>query len=399
MYFSYVPRKLKQAREDIAILHNSVNEPIRVTDSGELRNLIMSLVKLEKYQIRPRAYALSNKEIEAVAGYIPHNYYSVNMDNLFEIFTLRSSERLCRVLFNQWQESYQNRACNGFMRRILRFDENLISLILSNNMDETIFDSVLSDSNVALRFGMEVNKRTFAGRKTLADKLSYFGIREESKLCTDCKFWFYTYCSKQDYLAVEKTELLKLAMQYNRHGQTALRKFLSNFLEKLTLRELIWFRTLADYLKTIIGDNVTDKEKLKSFFVGVQPFLEQKYIDWINLYKVEEYFGNDDRSRFWRQYHFKSVRKFNYSNSVVMEFERYYAVEFLGQAMGPIYIYSKDYFENYIIYKFRNNDNLHMRQELYQGRKWFFRKEHRGNWQKDVHSVLIRNSITNRIDL
>lgn len=31
---------------------------------------------------------------------------------------------------------------------------------------------------------------------------------------------------------------------------------------------------------------------------------------------------------------------------------------------------------------FNHNDNIHMRQELLHGRNWFYRKEHRGNWQK-----------------
>ena len=74
MSFSYFPKKLKKAKEEIILLHKNANEAIEVSDNEELRNLIMSLVKLEKFQIRPRAYALTNKEVEVVAGYIPHNY-------------------------------------------------------------------------------------------------------------------------------------------------------------------------------------------------------------------------------------------------------------------------------------------------------------------------------------
>ncbi len=399
MFFSYVPEKIKRAREDIALLHKNVNEPIEVSDNEELRQLIMSLVKLEKYQIRPRAYALSNKEIEMVAGYIPHNYYNVTMENLFEIFSIRSSESLCRVLLNHWQESYQNENCNAFMRGILKYDENLISLVLRNNMDEVLFDSILSDRDIPARFCMEIKKHYFPAGKSLMDKLSFFGIREDSKLSGECRFLFYTICNREDYLAIAKIDLLNLVKQYNRRGQSVLRSFLQNFLEKLSLRDLVPFRELADYLKTIVGENVGTKEKPNVFFEGFQSDLIQKYNDWINLYKVEEYFGNDERSRFWRQYHFKSVRKFKYSNSVVMEFDKYYAVEFLGQAMGPIYIYERNYFEHYIIKKFGCNDNSHMRQELLHDSNWFYRKEHRGYWQNDVRLVLINNRITNRIVL
>ena len=399
MSFPYFPKKLKKAKEEIILLHKNANEPIEVSDNENLRKLIMSLVKLEKYQIRSRAYALSNKEAEAVAGYIPHNYYGVNMKNLFEIFAIRTSGVLCQILYNQWQESYQNEVCNAFMRDILKYDENLISLILKNNMDEKLFDSILSDKDVASRLCNELKKHYFPRGKKLEEKLFYFGIREDSKLFFDCKFLFYLYCDKEDYLSIEKSKLLNLIKQYNRRGQNIIKRFLSNFLEKLSLRDLIGFKDLADYLKTIVGDNVSAKEKFNTFFKGFQPALVQKYIDWINLFKVEEYFGFDERSRFWKQYHFKSVRKYNYSNSVVMEFDTYYAVEFLGQGMGPLYIYPRDYFERYIINRFRNNDNSHMRHLLLYDKNWFYRKEHRGYWESDVQSMLIRNRITNRINI
>ena len=398
MSFSYFPKKLKRAKEEIVLLHKNASEPIKISDNEDVRNLIMSLVKLEKYQIRSRAFALSDKEVEVVAGYIPHNYYNVNMKNLFEIFVRRTSQYLCQILYNQWQESYQNEACNAFMRDILKFDENLISLILKNNMDEKLFDSILSEKSIAARFCVELKKHSFPRGKQFEEKIIFFGIREDSKLFYDCKFLFYLYCDKEDYLSIGKSELLNLTKQYNRHGQ-AIKRFLSNFLEKLSLRELVGFRDLANYLKTIVGDNVSAKEKFNAFFNGFPSLLVQKYIDWINLFKVEEYFGFDERSRFWKQYHFKSVRKYNYSNSVVMEFDKYYAVEFLGQGMGPLYIYTKDYFERFIVNHFRNNDNSRMRHLLLHDKRWFYRKEHRGNWENDVQSKLIRDRITNRIIL
>lgn len=399
MSFSYFPKKLKSAKEEIVLLHKNANEPIKISDNEDIRKLVMSLVKLEKYQIRSRAFALSNKEVEIVAGYIPHNYYKVNMKNLFEIFILRTSQFLCQVLYNQWQESYQNEACNAFIRDILKYDENFISLILKNNMDEKLFDSILSDKDIPARFCVELKNHYFPRGKKLEEKIIYFGIREDSKLFYDCKSLFYLYCEREDYLSIAKSELQNLVKQYYRRGQIILKKFLSNFLEKLSLRELIGFKDLADYFKTIVGDNVSAKEKFDAFFKDFPSSLVQKYIDWINLFKVEEYFGLDERSQFWKQYHFKSVRKYNYSNSVVMEFDKYYAVEFLGQRMGPLYIYSKDYFEHHIINRFKNNDNTHMRHFLLHDERWFYRKEHRGNWKNDVQSKLIRDRITNRIVL
>lgn len=399
MNFSYTPKRLQCAKEDIVLIHQKTSEAPKMTKNEELRKMILSLVALEQFQVKPQAYALTSREIDLVAGYIPHNYFNVDMKNLFRIFTYRSTDRLCQILFNQWQDSYHNRACNKFMREILVYDEHLIVLAQNNHMPETMFDSVLQDHDIATRFGKEIKKRNFTGKKSLAERLAYFGIRGDSQLYLDCEFLFYTYCDKEDYLNVQKLSLLNLVKQYSKRSQETLKDFLQNFLSKLELKELLSFKELAMFLQTITGDNGENKSKFENFFNAFDSLLVRKYINWINLYKVEEYFGYDERSSFWKQYKFESVRKYSYSNAVVMEFERYYAVEFLGRAMGPIYMYSKDYFEKNIIMRFKWNDNQQMRQELLHNSTWVYRKEHRGYWQGDVHSILIHNRITERLNI
>lgn len=400
MAFSYTPRRLKMAREDIALVHPQKGEPPKLILGDDLRKLILALVSLEQYQIKGRAYALTDRETYMVAGYIPHNYYNVEMKNLFQIFSIRTSDKLCEILFNQWQESYQNGACNAFIRDALANDEHLSFVIQKKHMIKSVFDSILQDSDIAVRFGKELGNLPLAKSTSFADKMAYLGIRDDSRLFKDCKFLFYTYCERQDYLAIQKTELVDLAKQYYKRSKDTLASFLKNFLLKLELKDLIDFKNLADYLRTITGDDYSTV-KFERFFRGFKHKLIRKYINWINFYKVEEYFGNDERSRFWKQYRFESVRRYNYSNAVVMEFEKYFAVEFLGAAMGPIYIYSKEYFEQYIMSKFSYYDNQQMRQMLYQGGdgQWFYRKPHLGYWQSDVHSTLVRNRITERLDI
>lgn len=399
MAFSYVPKRLKMAREDIALVHKYINESPKITKNEELRQLIVSLVSLDAIKVKVTAQVLSNKELDMVAGYIPHNYFNVDMKNLFTIFSARTTDRLCGILFNQWQDSYNNEKCNVFLREIIKWDEHLIVLAQKNHMNEEMFDSVLQDKDIAFRFGKELQKRKYVTARTLAERLTYFGIRDDSQLCRDCEFLFYTYCDKVDYLNIPKLDLLDLVKRYNRRGTSTLKAFLQNFLGKLELKELIGFRQLAVFLQGIIGDNANAKDKFEKFFIGFDPVLLRKYINWINLYKVEEFFGNDERSQLWKQYRFESVRRFNYSNAVIMEFEKYYAVEFLGQAMGPIYIYEKGYFERNLAQRFKNNNNLEMRSILLHSSSWFYRKEHRGYWQGDVHRTLINNKITERLVL
>jgi hypothetical protein len=81
-----------------------------------------------------------------------------------------------------------------------------------------------------------------------------------------------------------------------------------------------------------------------------------------------------------------------------MEFEKYYAVEFLGDSMGPIYFYNKEIFDKYVRRWMRIYNNSELRQQLYHSPNLYsYRKEHRGDWQWSVHSVLISNHITEKV--
>ena len=397
----FIPKRLIRARESIALIHRHTEEPTPISMDDELRKLIISLVSLEKYQVKARAYTLTKEEMDLVAGYIPHNYYNVELANLCKIFSIRTSDRLCTILFNQWQEAYNNVSCNAFLRELLDYDEHFIVLIQKNNMEEAFFKDILQDSNIAYRFGKEalIKPASTATGKTLADRMAFWGIREDSKLYSDCSFLFYTYCGREDYLVASKIALLNYVKQYEKKGIETLQGFLRNFLLKMWLKDLLLFKDIAMFLQSIIGDNRNNRKKFDAFFENFDPILVRKYINWINLFKIEEYFGSDERSAFWKKYKFESVRKYSYSNAVVMEFECYYAVEFLGKAMGPIYIYSKGNFEEKIIKKFWSYNNQQLRKELYHNSVWFYRKEHLGYWQGEVHRHLINNNITEPIVL
>lgn len=393
MNFNYVPKRLIQSKEDIVILHANKRTPVTVQPNNDLMTLITRLVSLELYQIKKNALALTEEETMKVAGYLPYNYYNVEMKNLFLVFQYRSNKRLCEILYNEWQDSYTNSDCNKYMKELLNDNEKFILTIRDKHLNESDFKDYLSSDDIAIRFGKETAKYHFKVGTSLKDKLNYFGIRSDSRLYHDCEFMFYTYCSKADYIAAGKNELLAIIKKY---GPVPLKEFLKNFLSKLELKEMQKFTDLAKYLTTQTGEN--HSEKFNSFFKGFDDLLIEKYVDWINVYKVYQYFGDDERSMFWKQYKFRDVKRYAYSNAVVMEFKRYYAVEFLGYNMGPIYIYEKDIFENTVRRWFSIFNNTDLRSQLYHSAHlYFYRKAHQGYWQYDVNDVLLRNRITERI--
>jgi len=394
--FTYIPKRLIQANSEIKIQHPLESSvPPQVQPSNELMALITRLANLELYQVKMNAMALTKEELHSVVAYLPFNYYNVEMHNLFLVFQFRSNKKLCEILYDQWQDSYENADCNKYiLSELLVKDEQFIMLIRGNNITEETYASYLRDGNIATKYGLALRNYSFSSGMNLKDKLAYFGVRSDSRLYRDCEFLFYTFCEREDYLLADKQALLVLL---NKYTENQLKQFLKNFLSKLSVKELEQFPAIASFLIKQTGEPQT--QQFTSFFVDFSYELIRKYTDWINVYKVNQYFGYDERSMFWKKYRFVDVKKYNYSDSVVMEFDRFVAVEFLGQAMGPIYIYNKDYFNSHVRQWFvnRSYDNNEMRHRLlhytdYNGHG--YRKEHRGYWQGDVHSILIYNHIT-----
>lgn len=393
MDFSYTPKRLIEAACDIALQHKKQREVFYIQPNDKLRVLIERLVALELYQVKQNALALAEDNVLSVAAYLPHNYYKVDMKNLFLIFNYRSTKEACEVLYEQWQSSYDNYECNRFIKEQLQINEKFIMLIRGYNLSEEIFDDILSSNIIASRFGKECVNRHFPSGYSLLNKMNYFGVKADTRLYNDCQFLFYTFCNKQDYLSASKSELLSVIRKY---GDSALKAFLYRFLELLTLTELEQFYELTRYFSLSLGE--LTQAKCIAFFSDATDEIKEKYRDWINRYKINQYFENDARSRFWKQYQFKSVERFNSSNSVLMEFDKYYAIEFLGDSMGPIYFYEKEIFNSKVRQWVRMLNNSDLRQKLYHNPNLHsYRKVHSGDWQWSVNSVLISNRITEKV--
>lgn len=393
MDFSYTPRRLIEAANDIALQHRKQREINYSAPNDKLKTLIERIVALELYQVKQNALALPEDDILLIAGYLPHNYYNVEMRNLFLVFNYRSSQQACETLYEQWQSAYDNEQCNQYMREQLQINERFIMLMRNHNISEQIFAEILSSDIIPSRFGMECVNRQFPSGYSLLNKMNYFGIQGNTRLYHDCQFLFYTFCNKQDYLSASKLELLAVVQKY---GDVALKNFLYRFLKLLSLVELEQFYEMARYFSVSLGEIGTPKAKV--FFADATDEIKEKYRDWLNRFKINQYFGNGARSRFWKQYQFKSVEKFNSSNAVLMEFEKYYAIEFLGDSMGPIYFYEKEIFEKHVRRWMRTYNNNDLRQQLFHNPNLYsYRKEHRGDWQWSVNSVLISNHITEKV--
>lgn len=400
MCFSFIPKRLQEVRKEVSVLHGSENklsDMSQMKPSAELERLIKSLVAMDEAELAMESLVLSDSEVYRVVAYIPYNYFKVNMRNLFEIFKTRSDKILCKILYEQWQNSYSNESCNNFLHDLLRNDDNFKEYIEKKHLDTERMDNIIRNHDIVFGFGTEVMKHSFERKKTLAEKFEFFGVHEDSQLYKECADIFYTYCEKNDYLEADSVELLNVIKKYEVRNQPLLKAFLLNFLSKLNLVELAEFRNLARYFEAVAGEVSKTKAGYKFLFDGMPADIVEKYTDWINRCRIERYFGTDKRSEFWKQYRFIHVQWFEKSDAIVMEFRDYIAVEFLGDRRGPAYIYIKDYFLKKLLGQFITSNNQALRQYLYHESDYEYRKPHNKGWEDDVEDFIIMYHITRKV--
>lgn len=344
MKFEYIPTRLIKAREQVAIKHPLVTAAVKLNPDDKLKRLVLKIVNLDDSGIEMIAFSLTNCEISLLTSYIPLNYYNVKLDNLFKVLLLRSSIDIFRLFYYQWQESYNNEECNHLIEIYLKKNRDYQEVMKNNNLPGNVFFTWLKANMIPNYIGHFILDASLPEDYTFPNKLEHFGIQNGSKLWNDIRYLFYTFCNKEDYLAVMDAELLSIVRQYQ--DADILREFLRNFLDKLEPKELDKYERIANFFDAKIGENYG--VKFREFFADFRDELVDKYVDWMNAFKLSLYFGNDERSVFWKRYKHRTVKKFLYTNLVVMEFDDYYAIEFLGQANGPAYIYEKEYYSNNI---------------------------------------------------
>ena len=391
----FYPGKLINSKKEIIQKHKNTCDIHLDKQNTTLSELIHRLVSISENDIEREAYALRNDEIGMISAYIPVNYYNVDMSNLFMIFTYRADKRYFEVLYNAWQDHFSNNECNAFIYQWLNDNDKIFASILDVSLKPE-FRKMLIQGDVLSTFGKLVKDQIIETDKSIEDILEPWNLRHGSSLLWEMKFLLYTYCPKKVYQRISKEELLSFVKQYATKRDGSLKKFVVNFVSEFKLKELERFDDIGRFLLDEVGNPGTGE--FSAFLEGVPDYLVTKYTDWINKLIIDEVFGKDERSLFWKQYRFRSVVKYERSNSVVMDMGKYVATEFLGKAMGPIYIYKKDVFEDQVKKWFRNRNNAQLRSVLFHHENYFWREIHQGHWQGKVQAKLYEYNMTSKIE-
>lgn len=413
--FSFKPSKLQKAREKIEKVHKAKVMSRKFEPDETLEALIVQLATTKKENLHMKALMLSNEEVCMVAGYLPHNYYPVDMTNLFRVVEWRLDSNACEVLYTQWQQSYESSACNQFICELLGKESLFYEFLSEKSVDIKIYKEILLSEDVLTAYSKLLQKMEFSEECTFGDCIKKIGVSGKTRLCFDLEFLYYTYCNEHVYSTVTEEYLLNVVKKY---GQESLKLFVTNFLEKLELTKLQEFDKIAVFLNSVIGP--IKSEKCKQFFQTLPHHLFVKYRDWMNTTILDYVFGDDERSRFWKQFRFVFVEWVEASDSVIMEFEEKIVTEFIckdlgkeDDAMGPIYFFEKEDFNKMYRFHYEHKKNKELRDKLFsqwtlqkrkpalkkliEDRRIHNPKEGRNKWQNVVEGILIRKNITEKI--
>ena len=333
--------------------------PCPIVDNSSLEELIMEVVHLQDSQIEDYVTSHGDEEIDRIAGYIPHDFYDVDMHNLISVLELCISREICIHLYKEWQKSFDKSKSNRAIRDLLR-DNYLFSQVMEEfHISSDDFAECLQINDAVTSYYSFIKNDNGAKKlEGLENKLGYFGVDVNSKLYRACEFAFYMKCEKSDYLCLGKDEICEIARKYYDLNLTCFRTFIYNYFSLMDAREdwELHVLALAPFLVKNIGK--ADEQKTREFFSECESKeLIIRYHNFLNLYNILNIFGFDVRSEFWKQYEYVSVKRYrlgtNHNTFVaVMEMNNCYATEFINASndkskdnnMGKAYFFKKEVF-------------------------------------------------------
>ncbi len=386
----------KSTTKSIKIKFNNIN--------NDYTTLVKKICNLKTEDVERFAYTLTDSEITYLALFLANNMESekhwINDDNIYIAFDYVLDSSICDVMFHGWQNCYYNTKFNTYLASLCQDD--LYKGTLDNcHMSSSEMAEIIMDDLPPIKMGeFCIDHKSIVPSKKIEDLLEYYGILRESKLFIECVSCFYTYCDKESYLSIQDEELAKVIKDYSNEMY---KSFLKNILSKLTIRQLSEkFNTVALVINNKVGEIGSDK--YENFLHNLDDNLKEKYNNWINSAKILQIFGDNIRSRFWKQFKFKNVKKYRNTASTELRFENHVIVEFIGDDseglykddFGPMYIYDAETFDKKIRYQMINNNKL--RSFLYNNQQLCLtRLQHQGYWQSTFEGEIRFRGITTKI--
>lgn len=391
MQREFRPMELMSTRNIIIEKHKKMTSLTEeVIDFGRQKKLLDKIIKMSTDQIKRYALTLTDNDVKLICYYIMENQYNLDLQNISEVIIARLDDSNSELLFEQWQRFYHGNSSKYFFEKLLQGNQYLKieNLNITSEMQKKWFVS----SNIPIAV---IETCRLRHDDNIKKSLEYYHINSASELSWKCQILYFTGCDRNEYLKVLEIDLYNIIIEFT---YDEFQLFLVNFVNQLELEDLEKYFKIAEIAIRYTGMN--HEPRYKEYFRTISNEIEEKYHAWINYYELFKIFGNDNRSRFWKQYAVNAQCNFKYYKTIdllFLKFKDYVFTEFKGG--GPIYLFEKNEFDLIIekkLIRFTKNNEL---------RSWLFgsynasesgfldRIAHNSGWEYKVRNHIRKKRI------
>jgi len=376
----FEPIKLRKSLENVKSLHTHeyFGKKIISESDSALKDLIKRLTSLKKKELKKEAILLETYELVMMTQYIPHNYYSVDMSNLYELFKFSVTENLSATLYLEWQDVYDNPSCNEFISDLCQNNTIFQKKCRELGIEPGVYHRFLQAENVPIEICSYL-KEAGIMEDSLEKSLHKIHIDDNTGIYAGCEYCFYMYCLANNYLALNAQQLKSVVIKYS-SNISHIKAFVKNFLECMSNEYLRQYDDILPSITKSTGENRS--AKFNDFFKGFSDVLVQRFIDWVNDNLIDIYLDTT-RGIFWKRYKFDKVditfvKEYDYE-LVIFENEKYVVTEFLDG--GYAYFFERDVFFNDVRKRFWRMNKKEVHSFLFNCNLELAKLSHPPGWQ------------------
>lgn len=341
----YVPNHLKKAASEIRKIHTQTADKTKLSDE-EIRKLIAEVCALPADRVEGYAILLSDRRLLILAEYITHNSFGVNLENVKAVLECRINGEIFRTVYQGWQNEYHAhpvRECRQFMLSAVRNHRAEISYIKEHGLDSAL-EMWLNSKKPALEACVSLLNYCNHSSCDISTAEKHFDFTG-SYLAREAIKWYYCCCEAKVYLGMTDAALHAKVKDFEAEY---MKKFLLNFLEKLTVKQLAAYNLIWGLAQKIIGEPNLRPYNLFFSEAGKRAeILRNKYLEWRFINQIDIIFGRDYRSQFWKgkvlDYNATDYETKKSGEVLIMIFGNIYVLEF--KSVGPVYFFTKKYYK------------------------------------------------------
>lgn len=344
----YVPNHLKEAASEIRKIHTSTVDNIKPSNT-EIKKLIAEVCAIPAERVEDYAMLLSDRRLLILAEYLTHNSFGVELKNIKAVLELRISGEIFRTVYKGWQNEYHAHPvleCREYLLSAVKNHSADIDYIKEHGLD-LVLEMWLNSKEHALEACISLLNYCNHNKCDIAVAEKHFDFAG-SYLAREATKWYYCCCNAKVYLSMTDAVLHAKVKDFE---AKYMKQFLLNILEKLTVKQLASYNLIWGLAQKIIGEPNLYAYTLFFSEAGKKAeILRNKYLEWRFINQIDNIFGKDYRSQFWKgkvlDYNATEYETKKSGEVLIMIFKNIYVLEF--KSVGPVYFFTKKYYKENI---------------------------------------------------